>query len=131
MVISLIVKVASGVTRTVSTPKNIVRLQIIKGCDVANIAYRMSDYLNNYKDTDLEIIVVDTNTAYIRNVSQSFVISREKDNALAVLFAEMVGLETQNIIYKPLENNYKQISTTLVLGNDYKVIKLPKSINKE
>ena len=48
-----------------------------------------------------------------------FLISRDKDTRAAELLADQLDLDKDKILYKPLENNYKSINVTLVLGEDY------------
>jgi len=130
-VASLTIKVTRGVTRTVEAPRYLVRLQVLNGCGESGLASRMSDYLDSYADQDLQIRVVDTDDFDTRPVHRSFIISREEDRTAARLLARRLGLNEAEVIYKAIENNYRQVSATLVLGTDYEAVRLPQVSNKE
>jgi len=53
------------------------------------------------------------------------VISRRRDKAAAVLLAERLGIDPDDVIYEPLEHNTRHVSATLLLGQDYESITVP------
>ena len=128
---SVTVRITSGVTKTVEPSANTVRLQVLNGCGVRGLAAAFSDRLAGYKDKDLEIKIVDTDNFDQVKVAQSFVISRLEDKQAAEILSEKIGLDPSQIIYKELENNYRHISATLVLGEDYGIIRLAGETLKE
>jgi len=121
-VISLSMRISRGVSRTLETPEHVVRLQILNGCGVTGLAAHVADGLADYADRDLEIKVVDTDNFDLSQVGESFVISRIEDNATAVLLAQKLGLHASEVPFKPLENNYRQVTATLVLGEDWSTV---------
>ncbi len=130
-VASFAVKVTKGVTRTVEAPQYQVRLQVLNGCGKVGLAARMADELDSYRDEQMQIRVVDTDDFESRPVHESFIISREEDRTAARLLAGRLGLNESEVIYKAIENNYRQVSVTLVLGNDFESIRLPSEEIKE
>ena len=128
---SVTVRITSGVTKTVEPSANTVRLQVLNGCGVRGLAAQFSDRLAGYKDKDLEIKVVDTDNFEETKVARSFVISRLEDKQAAEILAEKIGLKSSEVIYKELENNYRHVSATLVLGEDYESITLAGETDKE
>lgn len=131
LVISMMVKVAKGVSYTVETPERVLRLEILNGCQKAGIASAAAKKLSAYKDGYLEIIVVGTGDFETRKLSGTIVISREKDKTAAQHLARIVGIDEAEVVYRPLENNYRQVSATLVVGEDYDVTALPAVSDKE
>ena len=66
-----------------------------------------------------------------RKISKSFIISRVKDKTAAEYLAKALNLEKSEVTYKPLDNNYKQVSATLVIGEDFVTEPLTKLSDKE
>jgi len=125
LLFSSTLKVAKGISRVIDMPAHLVRLQVVNGSDVEELMQEVVESLENFVDSTLEIRVVDTINFDIKSLPLSFVVSREKDKTAAVLLAEKLGLDPSKVVYKPLEHNNRQVSATLVLGEDYKVVKLP------
>ena len=121
-VLSVTVKVSRGVSRTIDTPGETVRLQVLNGCGVQSLAGKTADLLSDYRDEDIEVMVVDTDNFSVREVPRTFLISREKDKTAAVMLAKKLGLEASDVAYRPLDNNYRHVSVTLVLGQDYEQV---------
>jgi hypothetical protein len=123
-VLSVAIKVTTGVSRTIDPPNHRIRLQVLNGCGEPGLAARVSDQLAGYTDPELEIKIVDTDDFDIAEVPKSFLISRDEDTDAARKLAKELGLDPSDIIVKPLENNYRHISVTLVLGLDHENIRL-------
>ncbi len=123
-VVSLSIRVSRGVSRTLESPDHVVRLQILNGCGVNGLAARVADGLADYTDVDLVIKVVDTDNFDLSRVSETFVLSRLEDRSAATLLAQKLGLSADGITFKPLENNYRQVTATLVLGEDWPTLEL-------
>ena len=118
-VASLFIKITNGVAKTVETPEQIIRLQLANGSSEITAIDEVEKFMNNYKDDKIDLLVVEKREFTKREIARSFIVSRTKDKTSAENLAKKLGLETDNITYKPLENNYNQVSVTLVLGNDY------------
>lgn len=130
-VVSMSIRVSQGISGTLQSPEHTVRLQILNGCGVTGLASRLADGLADYADDDLEIQVVDTDNFEISSVSRSFVISRFEGDAVATILAAKLGLPADNIRFQPLDNNYRQVSATLVLGEDWETIERLKNYIRE
>ena len=121
---SFTIRVTRGVSKTIEPPNHTVRLQVLNGCGEPRLAAKVSDQLAHFRDEELGIAIVDTDNFNSLNIDSSFVISREKDLDAARLLAEKLGLSTETVVYRPLDNNYRNVSVTLVLGADYARITL-------
>lgn len=130
-VVSISVRVTGDVSRTQETPDHTVRLQVLNGCGVSGLAAATADKLADYRDSDLEIIVVETDNFDTREVAGSMVISREEDTKVAKLLASKVGVNPAEVVYKELGQNYRQVTVTLVLGQDWEKLDLPPQSGKE
>lgn len=119
LVLSLTVRVTRGVSRTTPTPESLVRLEILNGCSQSGIASKARAQLEGYQDDRLEIAVVRIGDFDLRDVARTFIISRSKDKSAAEYLAGLLKIDESEVIYRPLVNNYRQISATLVLGEDY------------
>ena len=131
LVLSLTVRVTQGVSRTVSTPEHLVRLDILNGCSKAGIATLTARHLSGYADDVIEIAVVGTGDFDVRDVSKTFIISRDEDKTAAEHLAGLLGVDKSEVVYNPLANNYRQISATLVLGQDFAAESLSELSDKE
>ncbi len=131
LVVMVTVRISRGVTRTVQTPAHFIRLQVLNATNIANLDAKMAKYLDGYRNAEVEIRVVDKSNFDLRNVPRSFIIGRENDRAAAELLARTVGLDPSEVVYRPLEDNTRQVSATLVLGDDYQMVKLPSKSTKE
>ncbi|MFH1687618.1 MAG: LytR C-terminal domain-containing protein [bacterium] len=130
-VASMSIRLANGVSKTLPVPEHEVRLQVLNGCGVKGLAARVSDRLVDYGDENFRVAVVDTDNFDLHEVQKSFVISRFEDDAGARLLAEKLGLDPQEVLVQPLTNNYRQISASLVLGQDWERLQLVASDQKE
>ncbi|HOP07582.1 MAG TPA: LytR C-terminal domain-containing protein [candidate division Zixibacteria bacterium] len=130
-VASISIRVTGGVSKTLDSPDHTIRLQVLNGCGISGLASRTADMLADYADQDIEIKVVDTDNFEIRDVPKSMIISREENKRVATLLAAKLGISASEVVYRPLENNYKQVTVTLVLGADFESINLPLTAEKE
>jgi len=117
--------VAGGISRVINRPTHLVRLQVVNGSGVKGLTREVAKRLSDYTDSVLELRVVDTVNFDLRGLPKSFVISREQDKTAAALLAKKLGLDPSEVVYRPLEHNSRQVSATLVVGEDYKSMKLP------
>lgn len=128
---SFTIRVTRGVSRTIDPPRHTIRLQVLNGCGTPRLAASMADQLAQYRDQDIEISIVDTDNFHSLNIDSSFIISREKDLTAAQALADKLGLSREAVLYKPLENNYRHVSVTLVVGADHTRITLGLPAQKE
>ena len=128
---SMTVRITTGVSKTIESSAHTVRLQVLNGCGLPGLAGNTADMLADYKDDELEIKIVDTDNFKLRKVAESFVISRLEDKTAAKKLAEKIGLDPSLVVYKSLENNYRHVTATLVLGEDHKKVTLSKKTEEE
>jgi hypothetical protein len=122
--VSITIRVASGMSKTVEPATYQVRLQILNGCAAEEPASHLTDQLSGYVDEDVEIKVVSTDNFHIAEIPKSFLISRTPDPAAAAVLARKIGLDPSGITYKPMANHPRNVSVPLVLGSDYEHIHL-------
>jgi hypothetical protein len=121
------IKVSEGVSRDLTTPRVLVRLQIVNGSGVKGAGVRMASQLTGYIDRDLEIAVVDTSDFEAVKVAKTFVISRTEDGKGARLLAAKLGLDPSAVVTRRLDYDTHMISATLVMGQDYGAVSLKKN----
>lgn len=114
-----IVKVSRGVTKDADIRLQTVRLQVINGCGAQGLAARIAKQFDGATNDLMEVRVVDSDDMDVRRIKQSFVISRTENTEVARTLAGQLGLDPSRVSYEPLENNIRQITATLVLGDDY------------
>jgi hypothetical protein len=118
-VISMSVRITGGASETLLSPDYEVRLQILNGCGVNGLAGKVADELADYVDSDIRIIVVETDNFELRPVEKTFLISRDGDKSAARTLARKLHLPDPEILEQSLEDNYREVSATLVLGADW------------
>jgi hypothetical protein len=128
---SFAIRVTRGFSKTVESPEFILRLQILNGCGEKGAANQVTQSIPDLVKMPLEVKVIDVDNFDSYNITESFIISREKDLKASMLLADKLGLDRDKIVYKPIENNYRSISATLVLGSDFKTRILDTGKDKE
>ncbi|MFH2037117.1 MAG: LytR C-terminal domain-containing protein [Candidatus Zixiibacteriota bacterium] len=122
---SLAIRVTHGISKTVDSPEYTIRLQILNGCGTTGAANKVSKALPGLIKLPIEVNIVDIDDFNDYPVKESFLISRNSDSDPIEILSEQLNL-LGDISYKPMENNYRSISATLVLGEDFeKFIKEP------
>ena len=116
---SFALRITSGVSKTVDLPIQSIRLQILNGCGMHGVADRVAKAVPSLVRLPLEVSVVEVYDFRAYNVKKSFLISREHDLSYSKALAGQLGLDGEKIIFEPLENNYRNINVTLVLGEDF------------
>ena len=119
LALSLTVRITRGVSRTVQTPEHSIRLEVLNGCAKAGIATEAAGYLKDYKDENIEIAIIRIGDFDLTKVARTLLIARDKDKAAAKHLARVLGIDESEVVYRPMENNYQQVSVTLVIGEDY------------
>jgi len=127
---SFAIRITHGLSKTVEAPEFTIRLQVLNGCGASGAAGRTARVLPKRINMPLELNIVDVADFNSYHVDNSFIISRDKDLTAARLLAEQLNMETDNIVYEPIDNNYRSISVTLVLGDDFETI-IEKPSNEE
>ncbi len=120
-----VVRVSTGITKDADVRLQVVRLQVLNGCGIAGVADRIGKQLDGSADEVMEIQVVDCDDIESRRVQRSFVISRTENIDAARALASRLGADPSEVTFEPLENNIRQITATLVLGEDYGTLRSP------
>lgn len=119
---SFAIRITHGFSRTIDIPKYGIRLQILNGCGINGAAARIAKVIPGMIEQPLEISIIDMSDFSSYHIKKSFLISREKETKATKILAEQLGLGDDNILYEPLEDNYKSITSTLILGEDFETI---------
>ena len=119
---SFALRITNGVSKTVDIPVQSVRLQILNGCGTRGAADRGAKAALSKVRLPLEASALEVSDFRAYNVKKSFLISRERDLSISKSLAVQLGLDAENIVFEPLENNYRNINVTLVLGEDFEKI---------
>jgi hypothetical protein len=117
--ITISVKVSTGISQTITSQDQVIRLQVLNACGVAGLASRTGARLDSYRGENFEIELTDTDNFEVRDLPRSIIISRIENTVPARLLAEYLGLDPSQVVFRPLENNLNHISVTLILGEDY------------
>lgn len=118
-VVSMSVRITGGVSQILDSPDYEVRLQVLNGCGVNGLAGKVADVWADFVDSDIRIIVVETDNFDLRPVEKTFLISRDGDKSAARTLAKKLHLKNPEILSQPLEQNYREVTVTLVLGGDW------------
>jgi LytR cell envelope-related transcriptional attenuator len=113
------------ITREDPAPKYQVRLQIVNATGQRGIAKIVAPRLTNYGDGLIEISVVETDDLNATRLAKSFVISRDGNAESANGLAHRVGIPSNGIVSRLMDHNNHQVTTTLVLGEDWHKLTLP------
>jgi hypothetical protein len=127
----VVLRITRTVSQSTELAENVIRLQVVDACGREKMLMDVTRYLSNLSDGQVEVMVVDTVCMEERKVAATVIISRDGDESIAVLLAKRLGLDPSVVIVKPLENNYRQVSVTLVLGTDFDQSKLTMNSEKE
>jgi hypothetical protein len=119
---SFAIRISHGFSRTIDSAEYTLRIQISNGCGIDGAANRVAQILPGRVKLPLEVNIVDIADFDAYHVTESFLISREKDLSPVKLLAGQLGLSSDDILYRPIEDNYRSITATLVLGDDFENI---------
>lgn len=120
-----------AVSRSLAGPEAVVRLQIVNATTDPTLAKVVAGVLTKSVDARLSFAVVDTTRFSSRKVQRSFLVARDADRATADAVAERLGLTDDQVTFLPLEHNGRNVSITLVLGEDYRRLSLSAGASKE
>lgn len=118
--VSFAVKAARPVSRERQVPQISLRMQVLNGCGEKGCAGLVAERLERLVRFPLEVSIVDVDNFTVFDVEKSFFISRVPELNEARTLADQIGLSAADIVFAPLEDNYRSIHVTLVVGKDYK-----------
>lgn len=116
------IRLACGLTLQEEPPTYTVRLQLINATGRDTIDKQTLKRLTYNSGKGLDIKIVEETRFALREVSESLVLSRIPDLTAARLLARELGLDPDNVTYRPLEDNRRLASVSLIIGRDYKRI---------
>jgi len=110
-------KVVSGVSVMVETPEHMMQLQIMdaSGGKIKNITSTVKELTGD----DLLVQIVGEDKFEGQQLLHSMIISHEQDATTTKLLARQLGIDPSKIIYKPITQNIKQATATLVVALDF------------
>jgi hypothetical protein len=115
--VSVVNQVASGYSAEEPTPRHVIRLAVVDATDDGKLVGSVKQEIRALSDMELSVEIVETATFDVRSVERSFIISRQENLTAARLLAKRLGLDPSEVEYKPLVNNRKHVTATLVLGS--------------
>lgn len=113
-----------SVSRSLAGPETMVRLQIVNATPDATLGRAVAGLLEKSMSAQMSFAVVDTTKFAARKVAHSFLVARDNNAAVAEALASRLGMDKSRITVMPLEHNTRNISVTLVLGDDYRSLSL-------
>jgi hypothetical protein len=122
----------------------LVRVQIVNGCPGAalstgeDLAQKLARKLSQLQVDNLVYEIDDLQKPELGSAElgdsearESLVIDRvgsqgkDSPSEAALLTARALGISPRNVVYKKLENNYRDVSLTILIGKDYKTLFSP------
>lgn len=120
-----------SVSRSLAGPETMVRLQIVNATPDVSLGKAVAGILEKSLDAQMSFAVVDTAKFGARRVTHSFLVARDNNASIAESIAARLGMDKSRVTVLPLEHNTRNISVTLVLGEDYRSLSLSQGIGKE
>ncbi len=114
--ISVAAQALDSYTVVRNTPVSLIRLQVVDASGQKGLLAVALDDVRGLADESLAVKVVETTDFDLREVDQSYLVSRDEDCRAARILAERLGLDPDDVEYKPLTNNRRQVTATLILG---------------
>ncbi len=126
---SFVIRITHGYSKTIEAPEYMVRLQILNGCGTKGVGNIAAKAIPSMIGLPLDVKILDIDNFDSYDVNECFIISRDNNSKAAELLASQLNINPGNIVYQELENNYRSITATLVLGKDYERTILKSSQN--
>lgn len=108
-----------GVSLNADVPVRVIQVEIVNAAGVKGVGAQVAKILDGYAYDNVEVKVVADDEFTIRRLPETFLIARVADEASIRELAGEWGLSESDVDYRPLENDYRQVSATLVLGEDW------------
>ncbi|KAA3637528.1 MAG: LytR family transcriptional regulator [Calditrichaeota bacterium] len=118
VLVSYFIKLSTGVAKSVQAPEYDVRLEILNASSEKNLDDKVKKYLDTIGITNVSLTVVENSDFDIKESDKTFIINRTKDKKASEMFGEFLGINSSDIHESEIQQNKKQITATLVLGND-------------
>lgn len=102
-------------------PQFNIRLQVLNGCGQTGVASQIARKIPALVSLPIEVTVLEVGDFESYGVKKTFIISRDKDVSQSQAFAAQLGIK-EEVLYRPLQDNYRSLTTTLVIGEDYQTL---------
>ena len=99
--------------------KDVIRVQVLNGCGVSDLATKVGDRVREISSEDVTFDVVEIKNAPVFGFEKTLVVSRRTQPEAAELIAQELKLDEQ-ILTERLTRNPLEIDVTVVVGSDYK-----------
>ncbi|MBD3168759.1 MAG: hypothetical protein GF307_04695 [candidate division Zixibacteria bacterium] len=99
--------------------KDVIRVQVLNGCGVPDLATRVGDKVRDISNEDITFDVVEVKNAPVFGFERTLVVSRRLSPEAAELIARELSLDDM-ILTERLTHNPLEIDVTVVVGSDYK-----------
>lgn len=111
-------EVVGGFSLQRETPRYTERLGVVNASGNPELASQIREIIAAVESPEIAIEVVEISSFDRRQMAPSFVVSRRKDCSASRLLAERLGLDPGQVEYRPLANNTRYLTATLVIGSD-------------
>ncbi len=102
-----------------------VRTQILNGCQKGGLARHLAEGLARLRVSNVFYDVIEIGNFEYSEAHQSFILDRSTDckeagpSKIALLTAQALGIDKENVLCKELKDNYQEIELTVVIGRDH------------
>jgi hypothetical protein len=102
-----------------------VRTQILNGCQKEGLAQRLAEGLRGLRVDNIVYDIIEIGNFEYSKAEKSFILDRTADekeaspSKIALLTAQALGIDKQNVLCKELKDNYQEIELTIVIGGDH------------
>jgi hypothetical protein len=116
---STVMKIMTGESSSLPPETTYLRVQVLNGCGIPKAASRTAKAIRSVELTETEFDVIEVENFESYDVSETLIIAREeRSEHYALLLAERFGISRENVVVKPLEDNFLGIDLTVVVGRD-------------
>lgn len=101
-----------------------VRTQILNWSQEEGLAQRLADKLREVRVGNIIYDVIQVGNLEHSKAEQSFILDRTAEeeanpSRIALLTAQTLGIDKENVVCKKLKDNYQHIELTLIVGRDH------------
>jgi hypothetical protein len=116
---SFAVKYSVGESSPPPPQPSFLRFQVLNGCGVNGAAANFARHLRNLSTAEIVIDVIDEGNFTSYDQEKTLLIVREASIEETEKVVELVGVSSDRIIEKRLDDNFLDINFTMVLGRDF------------
>ncbi len=109
----------SGESSSLPPERTYLRVQVLNGCGIPKAASRTADFIraSSVEGAEFDVIEIENFESY--DVTETMLIVRdERAVEYARSLASELGANPDNVVLKPLKDNYMSIDITVVVGRD-------------